>query len=125
MAMTARAFFRRQSGRGWWIYLLLTVIYSIYVLFDHDDFEHTATWKLWLPIAALMGQVFFPSPAGWILVFVPTLAYLVFAFAVLCYYYIPQYGFKSECIFECLFLTLLAFLCYHLTRIVKRGSAAR
>jgi hypothetical protein len=46
-------FFRRQSGRAWWIYFLLTVIYSMYVLLDHDDFEHTATWKLLLPIAAL------------------------------------------------------------------------
>src|SRR5712664_637736 len=79
MAITVRALFRRQSGRGWWIYLLLTVIYSMYVLFDHDDFEHTATWKLLLPIAALIGQISFPTLAGWILVFTPTLAYVVFA----------------------------------------------
>ena len=103
---------------------MLTVIYSMYVLFDHDDFEHTATWKLLLPIAALIGQISFPTLAGWILVFASTLAYVVFAFALLCHY-ISQDGFDAQYIFACLFLTLLAFLCYHLTRIVRDRFAAR
>jgi len=72
-----------------------------------------------------MGQISFPTLAGWFLVFAPTLAYSVFTFGVLCYYYIPQYGFKSQNVFEeCLFLTLLAFLCYHLTRIARHSFAA-
>ena len=123
MAITAKALFRRQSGRGWWIYLLLTVIYSMYVLLDHDDFEHTDTWKILLPIAALVSQMFVPTLAGWILVLAPTLAYVVFAFAML-YYYIQQDGFESRYIFTCLFLILLAFLCYHLNRIIKHRSVA-
>ena len=103
MAITARALFRRQSGRGWWIYLLLTVIYSMYVLLDHDDFEHTATWKLLLPIAALIGQISYPTVAGWILVLASTLAYFVFLFALFSYY-ISQDGLDAQYIF-CLFLS--------------------
>jgi hypothetical protein len=122
MPITARAPFRRHSRGGWWIYLLLIVIYSMYVLLDHDDFEHMATWKLLLPVAALLGQISFPTLAGWILVFAPTLTYVVFAFGMLCYY-IRKDGFESQYIFACLFLTLLAFLCYHLTRVIKHGSA--
>jgi hypothetical protein len=95
----------------------------MYVLLDHDDFEHTATWKMLLPIAALVTQMFFPTLAGWILVFAPTLAYVVFAFGLLCYY-VPQDGFESHYIFAFLFLALLAVLCYHLTRIIRHSSAA-
>jgi hypothetical protein len=124
MEITGRALFRRQSGQAWWIYFLLTVIYSMYVLLDHDDFEQTATWKLLLPIAALMGLIVFPTLAGWVLVFASTLSYILFAFSMLCYY-ISQDGFNAQYIFACLFLTLLAFLCYHLTQILRVSFAAK
>src|SRR5437016_5139086 len=85
MTIKASTLLRRQTRRGWWIYLVIMISYFVYILLDHDDFERTASWKLLLPIVPLIFQICCPTLAGWIIVLVPVTCYVIFLSYAFCY----------------------------------------